>query len=218
MRERVSRDKVARFAGLAAAAVSFVAVNLATPTDAIAYEQRSNTVSFGFQGGMASVLRGTGEFTRGENRVPYDLYGAAGGFALHLRYSLDRSHAVGLTFEDLRFDRDQAIDPETGQTLPEQYQLNQFSFDYYLYYHRKSKLSQYLVLGAGFHRPTFRITEQESYLPGEGFSANFGGGLEYFVAKPISLDGSVRFHLNKVKGGSVWAGEAMLGFQYYLLR
>jgi len=215
LRERVSRDKVARFAGLAVAAV---VISLASPTASVAYEQRSNTVSFGIQGGMASVLRGTGEFTRGEARVPYDRYGAAGAFALHLRYSLDRSHAVGLTFEDLRFDREEAIDPETGQSLPEQYQLNLFSFDYYLYYHRKSKLSQYLALGAGFHRPTFRISDRESYLPGEGFSANFGGGMEYFVAKPFSFDGSVRCHLNKVKGGAVWAGEALLGFQYYLLR
>lgn len=176
------------------------------------YEQRSGTLSLGVQGG-AGMISSSDRFERGVTKIGYDSYDFAGGLGIRIRYGLDRSHAVGVSFEDLRFDRKAGEDRD----LPSQYQLNNFMIDYYVYFHRRYKLSRYVVLGAGFHRPSFRFANDENILPGEGLTANFGGGMEYFLRRPFALDASVRGYYLRLKGGSAVAGELMLGVHYYLL-
>lgn len=177
-----------------------------------AFEQRAGTLSMGMQGG-AGILWGSGEFERGTSLVPYDTFDWGGALAIHIRYALDRTHACGISFEDLRFDRDSKADP----SLPGQYQLNNFLFDYYLYFHRRYKVSRYLVLGAGFHRASMRLRESEVLLPGEGLTANLGAGMEYFASRAVSFDSSLRFYYFNPKGGSGTNGELMLGLHYYLV-
>ncbi len=198
--------------GIAHAGLALLLGLLLLGRPAQAYEQRSGTLSLGVQGG-AGALSSSDSFSRGATEIGYDSYDFAGGLGIRIRYGLDRSHAVGVSFEDLRFDRKSGEDRE----LPSQYQLNNFMVDYYVYFHRRYKLSRYVVLGAGFHRPTFRFSDDENILPGEGLTANFGGGMEYFLRRPFALDASVRGYYLRLKGGSAVAGELMLGVHYYLL-
>jgi hypothetical protein len=189
----------------------------AQPRPARAYEQRRNTISLGFQGG-GGLISGSGTYRKGTvqlgTHVDYDQFDLGTGVAFHVRYSLDRNHAIGFTFEDLRFDRKSGAIEGT----PKQYQINNFLAEYYLYFHRRAKVSRYIGFAAGFHRPTFRYASSEDVFPGEGFTANLGGGLEYFLTRPFSLDGSIRAYYLGIKGGSAIVSELMLGIHYYLLR
>lgn len=182
----------------------------------LANEQRSNTVSLGIQGG-GGLMSGSGDFEPEAlievDSIPYDAFDLGPALAIHIRYSLDRSHALGFTFEDLRFDRKTDADTE-----PTQYQLNNFLAQYYVYFNRRAKTSFYAVGGLGFHRGTFRLRGGASIQPGEGLSSNLGVGLEYFLRQPFSIDASIRGYWLKPKQGTVVAGEAFLGIHYYLTR
>lgn len=212
MRTNEGRMTRIRRAAVLTGLLGGLALGCCAARPAAAFEQRAGTISLGLQGG-AGFFSGQGTYERGVTRVGYGEYDWQGGFAIRLRYGLDRTHALGFSFEDLRFDRKSGADP----TLPGQYQVNNFLVDYYLYFHRPYKLSRYLVLGAGFHRPTFRLDDEQNIFPGEGITANFGGGLEYFVRRALSIDGSVRLYYLRPKDGSGSATELMLGLQYYLV-
>ncbi|MCA9727358.1 MAG: hypothetical protein R3E12_10560 [Candidatus Eisenbacteria bacterium] len=186
------------------------------PREARAYEQRSNTISLGIQGGVG-LMSGSGDFepdtTTPTASIPYDAFDLGPGLAIHIRYSLDRTHALGVTFEDLRFDR-----KTDAIVQPTQFQLNNFLAQYYVYFNRRSKVSQYVVAGAGFHRATFRLGDDSSIQPGEGLAANLGVGSEYFLRRPFSIDASLRGYWLKPKQGTIVGGELFLGIHYYLTR
>jgi hypothetical protein len=192
----------------------FAAVFGSSP--AAGYEQRPNTISFGLQIG-GGVWSGSGAYVveaeRGETQYPYDSFSTGGSFALRFRYSLDRSHAVGLSLEDERFNRKAELGPEA----PEQLQVTNYVLDYYLYFYRRAKFCPYAALGIGYARRTFRMGESETVNPPGGPVANFGLGAEYFVRRPFSIDAVIRGYYHSGGGGSGVAGEAQLGFQYYLL-
>jgi opacity protein-like surface antigen len=131
-----------------------------------------------------------------------------------LRYSLDPTHALGLSFEDLRFGRKSGSAAETAR----QYQVVNYMLDYYVYFNRARKWCPYLAAGAGLHRDTFRVSGAENIIPPERFVANLGAGLEYFVTKEFTADLLLRGYYLQGNGGNGLAGSAMLGFQFYLLR
>lgn len=208
-------------------AASLVAVGIGgPPKEAAAYEQRRNTVSFGFQGGVTSI-EGSGEFSRqgfeGTKSI-YRLRDFRWGPALsvRLRYSLDRSHAVGVSFEDLRFGRKSGLE----STVAKQYQTNTVFFDYYVYIARRERLTPYLVLGPGFHRDALRFSRSDNLIPPLGLGANLGVGLEYFVRPSLAIEAALRGYYLGFRGGGEWeftgssavCGSLLLGFQYYFLQ
>jgi hypothetical protein len=207
-------------------------------SSAQAYEQRINTISVGLQGGGGLLLRGQGQYVAGTSTYDFGNYIwdnsgegdpiSAGKFwkhnwgsiiSLRFRYSLDRSHAIGLSLEDVRFNK--RAHPRTFsdlQAVPRQYQANNYIVDYYAYFNRRSQVCSYLVLGAGVHKDTLRGNKgDEAILLPTRFCANLGLGLEYFVRRPFALDGSLRAYYLSGNGGSNIATELQVGFQYYLL-
>jgi opacity protein-like surface antigen len=187
---------------------------------ASAYEQRPGTLSLGLQGG-GGVWSGEGAYVvttdRGE-QTSYDYanFGWGGGLGIHLRYCLDPGHALGISLEDQRFGRKSGVDPN-APTSARQYQLNNYLVDYYAYVNRRAKTTPYVVLGVGYRRATFRFGNSETVIPPGGLVANLGLGLEYFVCRPFSIDGTIRGYYHRGGGGSGVATEAQIGFQYYLL-
>jgi len=197
-----------------------------TAGEAAAWEQRKNTVSFGFEGGLSS-MESTGAYERegsptGPVRYPMENYRLGPSLGVRLRYSLDRSHAVGVSFEDLRFRRKSGV----GRSSPREFQTNNFLLDYYVYLSREDRLTPYLVLGAGLHRTTFRVAKDDNLIPPMGLAANFGGGLEYFVRPPFAIQAAVRGYYLSLRGSGEWSydgpgmlvANVQLGFQYYLLK
>jgi len=196
-----------------------------------AYEQRSETVSLGLQGGGGLLLSGRdsyragdedyyyGDFTYGEINDVGDVFrfwklNWGGAFGIRLRYSIDRSHALGVSFEDLRFPREDS----RPQDSPSQYQVNNYALDYYTYFSRPARFCPYVVASVGFHRDTFRTGSSENVIAPESFSANLGLGAEYFVRKAWTVDAVARTYYFHGKGGRATALVFHLGFQYYLLR
>ncbi len=183
--------------------------------EAKAYEQRTSTPSVGIMAGIG-FMSGSDEFaTEGTTPtiIPYEAFDLGFGLGIHVRYSLDRRSAIGVSFEDLRFERKSGEDTEA-----EQYQVNNFLARYYVYFARRERLSRYIAAGIGFHRPSFRLDDQENILPGEGLTANLGVGLEYFFTRAVALDGAVDGYLLRPKGGSIVAAEARIGLQLYFIR
>lgn len=206
-----------------------------TPGPACANEQRRNTWSFGVQGGYGA-LNGTGVFEWEDddpevaNRThSYEnyRYGAALGF--RIRRSLDQTHAVGISFEDLRYDRKtfKDVKPEELALIAKQLQATTYLINYYLYLNRRARATPYVLLGGGFHRDTFRFGKHDYVTTAIGPCANLGMGVEYFVRPAWSLDATLRGawfgqrdggQLQWKGGGSPMAVSVQLGFQYYLIK
>lgn len=210
-RKSMGRGWIIRVLALGLATLVWGA-ELSCPTPADAYEQRTNTPSVGFQAG-AGLMQGSDAYEFGDaDPIPYDIFEAGFGLGIHVRYSLDRRSAIGVTFEDLRFERKSG-----AARVADQYQVNNFLGRYYVYFARREKISRYLVGGIGFHRPSVR-NDDTTILPGEGFTANLGAGLEYFLTRVLAIDGSFDGYLLRPKGGSITAAEARIGLHYYFTR
>ena len=219
---------------LGAAIGVVVGLALLAASPASAYEQRRNTPSFGVQYGYGAI-NGSGTFEWEDNnplvanfeyRHEDFRYGGALGF--HVRYSLDQTHAVGVTFEDRRFDRKSGLDDPDDPTLEpaKQLQSTAYLIDYYLYFDRRARTTPYLQLGAGFHRDTFRLKRNENLIAPFGPCASLGIGVEYFVRPAFTIDATLRgIWLGersedqlRFRGSAPVAASLQLGFQYYLLK
>lgn len=212
--------------------LGFVALGLATLAagPARANEQRRNTPSVGIQYGYGA-LNGSGEMNfRANFPAPgsvnrHEDFRWGGALSLHIRYSLDQAHAIGVTFEDLRFGRKTGLE-DPSLNVAKQYQVNNAFINYYVYFNRRAKATPYLVLGAGFHKDTFRFAKYDNLLPPIGLSANLGLGLEYFVRPAWSIDAALRGCWLGQRGSDDWvsrgsapmAASLQLGLQYYLVK
>jgi hypothetical protein len=202
---------------------------------AAAYEQRPNTFSLGMQGGAGIlsgqdeyVVQGVGDPLPAANVYPYDKFDWGGALSIRLRYALDPTHAFGVSMEDLRFRRisGQSETVNLGsrvENYPKQFQAITYMLDYYFYpdleglkilgkVGRRYKNCPYFVIGAGLQRNSFRFSSSDIMIPPLGFAGNAGLGWEYFIHFAL------RGYYLRFSGGSGVAGEASLGFQYYLLR
>jgi opacity protein-like surface antigen len=199
-----------------------------------ANEQRRNTPSFGAQYGYGA-FNGSGVFEwEGNNpnltnrTYPHRDFRYGGAMGIRIRYSLDQTHAVGVSFEDLRCGRKSGLEnPQNRELEPaKQLQVTNYLFDYYLYLNRRARTTPYLLFGGGFHRDTFRFGKYDNVATAIGPCANLGIGVEYFVRPAWSIDatlrgawfgqrdgGQLQFH-----GSAPMAASLQLGFQYYLIK
>jgi opacity protein-like surface antigen len=199
-----------------------------------ANEQRRNTPSFGVQYGYGA-LNGTGEF-QWENDNPevkpdpnrHQDFRYGGVLGLHIRYSLDQTHAVGVSFDDLRYGRKSFPDLSAVKLakIAKQLQANGVLINYYLYFDRRARTTPYLLLGGGFHRDTFRFAKSDNQSMPIGPCVNLGIGVEYFVRPAWTIDATMRGVWLGARGGGQWrfqgaapvAASLQLGFQHYLIK
>ena len=220
----------------------FATVLSILPAAAWAYEQPPRTISLGIQGDFGHLWGGgylrtleTETGTSVTNWIPMTRLQWGFGVSFALRYSLDATHALGLTMADLRFNNVDPLnkaDPK-DQVTADQFQTNVFLVDYYIYMHRRPKVSYYTVIGGGFHKVTFRDATGGSTILNGSFVANFGLGMEYFVRRPFSVDASLRGYYFGLKWPDIEpdsptasvesvsphgvAAELAIGVHYYLL-
>lgn len=200
-------------------ALALVALGL---MEASAYEQPRNTISLGVQG-QYGVLGGETQpipADPDEDAAWASLVDYGGGLAIRIRYSTARNRAIGLSFEDQRFRRQDGVD----KRRPKQIQLSQVLAEYYFYFLRPKRTTRYIVLGAGFHIPALRYeTEEEdtgrtleevSY-PGLDLTLVAGVGLEHFIGRRTSVDLSIRGYGLRSDPTLSISGEVALGIHYY---
>ncbi|MBU1701528.1 MAG: hypothetical protein KJ970_12275 [Candidatus Eisenbacteria bacterium] len=188
---------------------------------ALAYEQPRNTISLGFQLQYGMINGQTEE-------LPEDvvfgawpkLFESGEGIAIRLKYSTARNRAFGLSLEDQRYRRKSGL----GSAYPKQLQMTLYMLDYYLYFHRPTRTSRYIVFGAGLFRPVIReITKEpvsgreleQDIFPGEDLVISVGGGIEYFVGRRAAIDFSIRAYGYRSEPTLTGSGEVAIGLHYY---
>ncbi len=172
-----------------------------------AYEQAPNIMSVGYQFG-AGGLSGTGAYN-GNNFGDFGL--GLAPVALHIRYCIDPTHALGISFEDLRFQRKKGL----SSPVAEQYQVIDLVADYFVYFNRRNKTCPYIVLGPGFHRDAFLFSSDDVTIVPAALTLNLGGGLEYFFTRAFAGDGTIRGYYFAGNGGHGLATEVLLGIHLY---
>ncbi|MBD3334079.1 MAG: hypothetical protein GF355_01020 [Candidatus Eisenbacteria bacterium] len=213
--------------------VLFAALLGGLPEPSRAYEQPRNTISIGIQGQYGLLW---GEEVSPSTADPYNpddpdeakaswpyIADWGAGLALRLRYSTSRFTAIGLSFEDQRFQRRGGL----GSEYPDEIRITYILGEYYLYVQRRKQLTYYGVLGAGLARPVVRFEEEvgsqeleENVFPGERLALLVGIGIERFITRKASIDVSLRnygVYEDRVAGvfPSTVTHELALGIHYY---
>jgi hypothetical protein len=171
------------------------------PGRAAAYEQRGDTPSVG-----AQIQLGELEY----DSIWADAFDWGQGVAIHVRNAIGRRHAIGISFEQQKFERAAALCGDSG--LTDYLQMQTLMADYYIYFRRPMRRCYYAVFSAGFYRSEL-IWEQDVAgqkfsdvrYPGENFLARAGGGMEHFLGRKLSIDASLSlyyFHAGSLCG--VW--------------
>lgn len=208
-------------------AVALASLALLSTTSAWSYEHRTSTPSFGLQIGYGRLLGNETfqipDWPLNGQKVPYnfdlsdlcDQWGASAH--VQLRFVLDRSHAVGFGFDDIRYKRHSGFTAEERNVTPRWAKFTCIHADYYLYFLRKERISYYLSPSLGIHQRELRFKGSE--VGSTEFRLLYGGsaGVEYFVRRSFSIDGGLRAYALKGGNGTSVAMQPALGFHVYVL-
>lgn len=199
-------------------------------SSALAYEHRQSTPSVGIQGGIGKLAGGqifhatTWPAGATDFKVA-DIADWGPSIDIGIRFVLDRSHAIGFGFDDLRYRRKGGYTPEESAALPSWVKFTTFHMDYFLYFRRRQRFCEYLAPFIGFQQQELRFKSGlPSSAPPEVASGEYrflyGGtvGLEYFVRRSFSIDGGVRMFILSQKEGTTVAVQPALGFQVYVIQ
>lgn len=195
---------------------------------ALAYEHRKSTPSFGAQFGYGKLLKGEefhvrdwplggGNTTEADFKMK-DVFNAYGP-SLHfgVRFTLDRNHALGFGFDDIRYERKSGYDWSQRQALPRWLKFTTVHADYYLYFHRRMKVSYYVAPFAGIQQQELRF--KKSDIQSNEYRLLYGGsaGVEYFVTRSFSLDLTGRVFALKGKNDTNVTFQPALGIHLYVI-
>ncbi len=154
-----------------------------------------------------------------------DVFGQGGGGAVRVRQYVSRNQAIGFSFEQQKFKRYASVPEDNPYSINTHLQMQVYLFDYFFYFNRPAKRSRYLVLSGGFYRPELireahsasGTTSFDVAYPSEGFAARVGYGLEYFLKRNFSLDGSVSLYYLRTPhmDGLTFSGMGALGIHLY---
>ncbi len=199
-----------------------------TSGPAQAYEHRKSTPSFGAQFGYGRIATGeeyyvedypldSGESASGafDLSETHNTWGPSAHFGV--RFVLDRNHALGFGFADLRYKRKGGYTDPQKEKIPRWVKFTTFHADYYLYFRRRTKISGYLAPLVGIQQREFRFKGSEVQ-SGE-YKVLYGSsfGVEYFVHRTFSIDLSGRVLGLRGGRGTNWLVQPALGIQIYVI-
>jgi hypothetical protein len=199
---------------------------LVAARQAYCYEHRQSTPSFGVQVGFGRLFGNETfqipDWPLEDRTVPYrfdlaDLHDQWGPSAhVSLRFVLDRSHALGFGFDDIRYKRHSGFTAEERNVLPRWVKFTTFHADYYLYFHRKERMTYYIAPCVGIQQRELRFKGSE--VGTQEFRVLYGGGLgvEYFIRRSFSIDASGRVLAMRGGNGTSVAVQPALGFHAYV--
>ncbi len=193
-----------------------------------AYEHRTSTPSFGGQFGYGRLLSGErfrvldwpfGDGTAGPAEFKMtDVFNSSGP-SLHfgVRFVLDRSHALGFGFDDIRYQRKTGYNGPQRQSLPGWLKFTTVHADYYLYFRRRLQVSYYVAPFVGIQQQELRF--KKSDIQTKEYRLLYGGavGVEYFVTRSFSVDLSGRAFAMKGSNATNVALQPALGVHFYVI-
>lgn len=219
-------------AGRCARIAAACALLLLSAVPAGAFEHRQSTPSFGAQFGYG-LLFGSETFTINEFPTPTDSNPEATGrwtpeladifdqwgpsAHVSVRFVLDRSHAFGIGFDDIRYKRHGGWTEAERVAVPKWVKFSTIHADYYLYFHRRERISYYLCPSLGIQQREIRY--KGSDVDKEEFRLLYGGavGTEYFISRSVSFDLGGRIYALRGGNGTSVSMQPALGIHIYVI-
>ena len=170
-----------------AAVVSIVGLACATPSwaERSIILPRPGQVGVALQGGYGSLLK------RGDLGSDF----ASGPtLAVRLRYRLRYERAIGLSFENQRFEIrvPELLDP-LGNPGRTRVNLVLSGLEFYQMFGTRTRTTKMLMVGAGVAQTSGRTINKETFYPGDGSFISAGFGVERFFFRSWAIDLSTRY-------------------------
>jgi len=214
-RSRAPRPLLPAWLGLATG-VLWLSLALAHPAQA--YEHRRGTPSIGVQFQLGFL---------GYDSEWADIFQPGRGVAIRAKQYVARNQALGFSFEQQKFNESTTVPLTDPAWQPDFLQMQILMVDYYRYFMRQKRRTPYLIASVGFYRPEIVDEGAEDDFvpepgqtvehPKEGVLARLGVGLEYFIVRAISVDGTLSgYYINTPsQDGLTVSGMFALGIHIY---
>jgi hypothetical protein len=148
---------------------------------------RPGQVGIGVQGGWGSLLK-SGDLG--------NTFGNGPTLGIRLRYRMRYERALGLSFENERFEI-RAFEPTfpTDSLLPGRVRINAVlsGLEFYQMFGTRTRTTKMLMVGAGLVQTSGRTLDADTFYPGDGSYVSAGAGVERFIYSSWALDLSGRY-------------------------
>lgn len=186
-----------------------LALTLAGAADAkvIVVPPRAGQLGVGLSGQYGTLLSTGG---LGEE------FGSGGGLGVRLRYRLRYERAIGVTFEQQKFDvRHEADSTFADRTLT----LLNTSVEFYQLFGTRGRTTRMLSAGFGLCQPSKKLADGEIKLGGndvlDGAFISVGAGLERFVYQSLGIDLNLHYQTIFQNGSTNHNVQAAAGLIFY---
>jgi len=168
---------------------------------------RPGQVGIELQGGYGALIK-SGEL--GED------FSDGGTIAARLRYRMRYERALGLTFENQRFNIriPEAVAPDGGAPR-DRINLILSGLEFYKLYATRTPTVKMLILGAGLAQSRGHFSNNEAFFPGDGSYLCGGFGVERFFYKSWAFDFSTRYMFVFLPDDHLHDVQASLGLMFY---
>ena len=168
---------------------------------------RPGQVGIEIQGGYGALLK-SGDL--GET------FSDGGAIAVRLRYRMRYERALGLSFENQRFNirTPEAVAPDGGAPR-DRINLVLSGLEFYKLFGTRTPTVRMLMVGVGLAQSRGHFVNNEEFFPGDGSYLNAGFGAERFLIKSWALDFSVRYSFVFLPDDHLHDIQASLGIIFY---
>src|SRR5262245_11156135 len=168
---------------------------------------RPGQVGIELQGGYGALLK-SGEL--GED------FSDGATIAARLRYRMRYERALGLSFENQRFNIrvPEAVAPDGGAPR-DRINLVMSGLEFYKLFGTRTPTIRMLILGVGIAQSRGHFANNEAFFPGDGSYLCGGFGVERFFMKSWAFDFSTRYNFVFLPDDHLHDFQAALGLMFY---
>jgi hypothetical protein len=171
---------------------------------------RPGQVGIEIQGGYGTLL------TSGELGKDFGIGPALG---VRLRYRMRYERALGLSFENQRFEIrvPEAFDPLDPVAFPGRLRINMVmsGLEFYQMFGTRTRTTRMIGIGAGLAQSSGRTSNAETFYPGDGAYINATLAAERFFFRSLAFDLSARYMLVFLPENREHDIQAALGLIFY---
>jgi len=149
-------------------------------------------------------------------------FGQGGGLSVRLRYRLKYERAIGLSFEQQKFDVRTPVDSLDllGNNFADRtLTMMMSSFEFYQLFGTRTRTTKMLSAGFGLCQPQKKLADGEVKLGGndvqDGMFLSVGAGIERFLYQSLGLDMSVHYQTVFQNGSTNHDLQAAVGLIFY---
>jgi hypothetical protein len=136
--------------------------------------------------------------------------------AARLRYRMRYERAIGLTFENQRFEirvpEEFAPDGGAGR---EKINVVLSGLEFYKMFGTRTPSVKMLMVGVGLAQTSGRFINNEAFYPGDGSYLSAGFGVERFIVKSWALDVSARYTMAFIPEDHLHDVQVAAGIMFY---